>query len=67
MLSYYDKKAKTYNFLAKEIEGKKIVKTTNVLSIEVESKSKRGSFVFTPSFDEFNYLIAHVGINSRKD
>lgn len=67
MLSYYDKKAKTYNFLAKEIEGKKIVKTTNVLSVEVESKSKRGSFVFTPSFDEFNYLIAHVGINSRKE
>ncbi|MEJ6791683.1 MAG: hypothetical protein QNK89_02815 [Lacinutrix sp.] len=23
--------------------------------------------MFTPSFDEFNYLIAHVGINSRKE
>ncbi|MEJ6791684.1 MAG: hypothetical protein QNK89_02820 [Lacinutrix sp.] len=33
MLSYYDKKAKTYNFLAKEIEVKKIIKTTNVLSV----------------------------------
>lgn len=67
MLSYYDKKAKTNNFLAKEISGDKIVKTTNVLSVPVESRSKRGSFVFTNSYDEFNYLIAHVGINSRKE
>ncbi|AUC82914.1 hypothetical protein [Lacinutrix sp. Bg11-31] len=67
MLSYYNKKAKTYNFLAKEIAGNKIVKTTTVLSVPVESKKKKGSFVFTPSFDEFNYLIAHVGINSRKE
>jgi len=67
MVSYYDKKAKTNNFLAKEIVGNKIVKTTNVLSVEVESKKKRGSFVFTSSYDEFNYLIAHVGINSRKE
>lgn len=28
MVSYYNKKAKTYNFLAKEIVGNKIVKTT---------------------------------------
>ncbi|WP_290699305.1 hypothetical protein [Lacinutrix sp.] len=67
MLSYYNKKGKTYNFLAKEISGKKIVKTTKVLSVPVESRKKKGSFVFTPSYDEFNYLITHVGINSRKE
>ena len=33
MTSYYDKKAKTYNFLAKEISGNKIIKTTNILSL----------------------------------
>ncbi|WP_156133180.1 hypothetical protein [Lacinutrix sp. Hel_I_90] len=67
MLSYYDKKEKTNNFLAKEIKDNKIVKTTNVLSVPVESKRKQGSFVFTTSYDEFNYLIAHVGINSKKE
>lgn len=67
MLSYYDKKGKTYNFLAKEIEGNKIVKTTKVLSVPVAKRSKKGSFVFTTSYDEFNYLIAHVGINSKKE
>lgn len=67
MLSYYDKKAKTKNFLAKEIEGEKIVKTTTVLSVPVESRKRQGSFVFTPSYDDFNYLIAHVGINSKKE
>ncbi len=67
MVSYYDKKGKTYNFLAKEIKGDKIVKTTNVLSVPVEKRSKKGSFVFTTSYDEFNYLVTHVGINSRKE
>ena len=67
MLSYYDKKNKTYNFLAKEIEGDKIAKTTKVLSVPVEKRNKKGSFVFTTSYDEFNYLIAHVGINSKKE
>lgn len=67
MLSYYDKKTKTNNFLAKEIKGNKIVKTTKVLSVSVESKIKRGDFVFTNSYDDFNYLVAHVGINARKE
>ncbi len=67
MMSYYDKKGKTYNFLAKEIEGDKIIKTTKVLSVPVEKRSKKGSFVFTTSYDEFNYLVTHVGINSRKE
>lgn len=67
MLSYYDKKDKTNNFLAKEIKDNKIVKTTNVLSVPVENKRKQGSFVFTTSYDEFNYLIAHIGINSKKE
>ncbi|OED46121.1 hypothetical protein AB832_01025 [Flavobacteriaceae bacterium (ex Bugula neritina AB1)] len=66
MLSYYDKKAKTYNFLAKEIQGNEIVNTTNVLSVDVENKKKKGTFVFTPSFDEVNYLVAHVGVNDKK-
>ncbi|WP_299439056.1 hypothetical protein [uncultured Aquimarina sp.] len=67
MLSYYDKKAKNNNFLAKEIVGNKIVKTTNILSVPVEGKRKKGTFVFTTSYDDFNYLIAHVGINSKKE
>ncbi|AUC74779.1 hypothetical protein [Olleya sp. Bg11-27] len=67
MMSYFDRKAKTYNFLAKTIEGNKFVKTTNVLSVPVESGKKRGSFVFTRSYDDFNYLIAHVGLNSREE
>ncbi|MBW1298222.1 hypothetical protein [Aquimarina litoralis] len=67
MLSYYDKKAKTNNFLAKEIVGNEIVNTTNVLSVPVESKKKKGTFVFTTSYDDFNYLVAHVGINSKKE
>lgn len=67
MLSYFDKKAKTNNFLAKEILGEEIVETTTVLSVPVESRKKQGSFVFTSSYDDFNYLIAHVGLNSRKE
>ncbi|WP_299219069.1 hypothetical protein [uncultured Aquimarina sp.] len=67
MLSYYDKKAKTNNFLAKEVSGNEIVNTTTVLSVPVEGKKKKGSFVFTSSYDDFNYLIAHVGINSKKE
>jgi hypothetical protein len=67
MLSYYDKKDKTYNFVAKEISGEKIVKTTTVVSEEVESNKKKGTFVFTKSYDDYNYLITHVAINSRKE
>lgn len=67
MVSYYDRKADKYNFLAKEIKGNKIVKTTNVLSVPVESNRKKGSFVFTTSYDDFNYLVAHVGLNTRKE
>lgn len=66
-ISYYDRKAKKYNFLAKELNGTKIVKTENILSISVESRGKKGSFVFTSSYDELNYLVAHVGLNSRKE
>ncbi|SDZ80375.1 hypothetical protein [Bizionia paragorgiae] len=67
MVSYFDKKADTYNFLAKEIEGNKIVKTTHVFSVPVENKRNKGSFVFTTSYDEFNYLVAHVGINTKEE
>lgn len=67
MLSYYDRKEKTYNFLAKEIQEDEVVNTTTVLSVPVESKSQKGVFVFTPSYDEINYLIAHVGIDARKE
>ena len=67
MLSYYDRKEKTNNFIAKEIKDDKIIKTTNLLSVPVEKKSKMGSFVFTTSYDEYNYLISHVGINERKE
>ena len=67
MTSYYDKKAKTYNFLAKEISGNKIIKTTNILSIPVASNRKRGTFVFTSSYDGYNYLVSHVGIDTRKE
>lgn len=67
MLSYFDKKAKTNNFIAKEIQGEKIIKSTKILSVPVESKKEQGSFVFTTSYDEFNYLVAHVGINTRKE
>lgn len=65
--SHYDRKAKEYNFLAKELDGSKIVSTKTVLSVPVDSKRKKGSFVFVPSYDELNYLVAHVGINERKE
>ena len=55
MLSYYDRKEKTNNFIAKEIKDDKIIKTTNLLSVPVEKKSKMGSFVFTTSYDEYNH------------
>jgi hypothetical protein len=67
MLSYYDKKGKTYNFLAKEIIGTKIVNTTKVVTVPVQSNSKRGKFIFKSSYDDLTYLVAHVGINSKKE
>ncbi len=66
-VSYYDKNAKTYNFLAKELKGTKIVKTKNVLSVPAEKRRKKGSFVFTSSYDELNYLVAHVGLDDKKE
>lgn len=67
MASVYNKKAKTYDFLAKEIKDNKIIKTTKIMSAPVESNRKRGAFVFTTSYDGFNYLVAHVGLNTRKE
>jgi len=67
MASVYNKKAKTYDFFAKEIKGNKIVKTTKLMSVPVTSNKKRGTFVFSTSYDGFNYLVAHVGLNSKKE
>lgn len=67
MASHYNKKAKKYNFLTKEIKGGKVIKTTNVLSVPVESRRKKGTFVFNTSYDEINYLVAHVGLNTKKE
>lgn len=66
MCSYYDKKKKTYNYVAKEIQNDKIVKTTTLLSAPIEKKRNKGTFVFTKSYDDYNYLVAHVILNSRK-
>lgn len=67
MLSYFDKKNKTYNFIAKEIQKNTIVKTIYLLSAKVDNKSNKGTFVFTKSYDNFNYLVAHVGLDDRKN
>lgn len=67
MLSYFDKKNKTYNFIAKEIQKSTIVKTIYLLSAKVDNRSNKGTFVFTKSYDNFNYLVAHVGLDNRKN
>ena len=67
MLSYFDKKNKTYNFIAKEIQKNTIVRTIYPLSAKVDNRSNKGTFVFTKSYDNFNYLIAHVGLDDRKN
>ena len=67
MLSYFDKKNKTYNFIAKEIQKNTIVRTIYLLSAKVDNRSNKGTFVFTKSYDNFNYLIAHVGLDDRKN
>jgi len=66
MCSYYDKKKKTYNYIAKEIQDDKIINTTTLLSAPIEKRKNKGAFVFTKSYDDFNYLVAHVILNSRK-
>jgi hypothetical protein len=67
MLSYYDKDKDSNNFIAKEIKGKEFLESVHILSVPVEKKREKGTFVFTPSYDESHYLVAHVGINSRKE
>ena len=67
MLSYFDKKNKTYNFIAKEIQKNTIVRTIYLLSAKVDNRSNKGTFVFTKSYDNFNYLVAHVGLDDRKN
>ena len=67
MLSYFDKKNKNYNFIAKEIQKNTIVKTIYLLSAKVDNRSNKGTFVFTKSYDNFNYLVAHVGLDDRKN
>ena len=67
MLSYFDKKNKNYNFIAKEIQKSTIVKTIYLLSAKVDNRSNKGTFVFTKSYDNFNYLVAHVGLDDRKN
>ena len=67
MLSYFDKKNKTYSFIAKEIQKNTIVRTIYLLSAKVDNRSNKGTFVFTKSYDNFNYLIAHVGLDDRKN
>ncbi|MCH2216934.1 MAG: hypothetical protein MK076_02470 [Flavobacteriales bacterium] len=67
MLSYFDKKNKTYNFIAKEIQKNTIVRTIYLLSAKVDNRSNKCTFVFTKSYDNFNYLVAHVGLDDRKN
>ena len=67
MLSYFDKKNKTYNFIAKEIQKNTIVRTIYLLSAKVDNRSNKGTFVFTKSYDNFNYLVARVGLDDRKN
>ena len=44
-----------------------IVKTIYLLSAKVDNRSNKGTFVFTKSYDNFNYLVAHVGLDDRKN
>ncbi|TVZ53199.1 hypothetical protein [Dokdonia sp. Hel_I_53] len=68
MASYYNKDDKTYNFAALEIlEDLQMGDPVTVLSSEVDSRSKKGVFLFEMSYDEINYMITHVYINDRKE
>lgn len=68
MASYYNKKNKTYNFVALEIlDGLKLGAPRIVLSSEVDSRSKKGVFLYEMSYDEINYMVTHVYINDKKE
>ena len=68
MASYYDKKAKKNNFIAKEISSDlKLGKFMTLLSVPVKNKKNRGVFVFDRSYDDVNYFVAHVGIIEKEE
>jgi len=68
MTSYYDKSNKQYNFAALEVlENLKLGSPKTVLSADVDSRSKKGVFLFKMSYDEINYMVTHVYINDRKE
>lgn len=68
MASYYSKDEKTYNFAALEIlNGLELGAPNVILSAEVDSRSKKGVFLFEMSYDEINYMVTHVYINDRKE
>lgn len=68
MATYYSKKDKTYNFAALEIlDGLELGAPRIILSSQVDSRSKKGVFLFEMSYDEINYMVTHVYINDKKE
>lgn len=68
MASYYNKEKKTYNFAALEIlQNLQLGAPKTILSAEVDSRSKKGVFLFEMSYDEINYMVTHIYINDRKE
>ncbi len=68
MATYYSKKDKTYNFAALEIlDGLELGAPRVILSSQVDSRSKKGVFLFEMSYDEINYMVTHVYINDKKE
>ena len=68
MASYFNKDNKTYNFAALEIlEGLALGAPITILSAEVDSRKKKGEFLFEMSYDEINYMITHLYIDDRNE
>ncbi|WP_353777063.1 hypothetical protein [Winogradskyella sp. 3972H.M.0a.05] len=68
MASYYDKKNKKNNFVAKEVsKDLKLGKFKTILSVKVPKKKYKGGFVFDRSYDDINYIVSHVGVIEKKE
>ena len=68
MASYYVKSDKRNKFVALEVsEDLSLGKPITLLSVEVPNRKNSGVFLYEPSYDEFNYMVAHVGIIEKKE
>jgi len=65
MLSTYNEVSNEYQFLALEVSNNEIVNNTAIQTINVESWSRKGEFLFKLSNDGSKYLVTHVQKNYR--